>query len=441
MGAGAASPPLLIPDDACATMADLGKFVHLHNHSQFSALDGANRVDKLVEQAKNLDMGALALTDHGNLFGAYQFQKSCQAQGIKPIIGCEGYLAATHRTDRQSQMARTRYHFLLLCETLEGYRNLSRLVSKGYLEGFYYKPRFDMELLAQYSQGLIGTTTCIQGAICQALLNGRERDAQKYLDDFVQIFGRGNFFVELMDHGMPEQKRLNDALLGLARKDDIPLVATNDCHYLTAEDHDAHDVLLCVQMNKKLDDPDRMRFEHNEFYLKHPDRMIALFGHLEGAIENTVRIAERCQCEIPSNQRLLPKFKTPGDQPAAPFLRELVRGGLIRRYGDPKAEQLDRAEFELDVIERMDFVDYFLVVQDFINWAKQQTPPIPVGPGRGSGAGSIVAYALGITNLDPLPHSLLFERFLNPERVSMPDFDIDFCQERRGEVIDYVKNK
>ncbi len=421
-------------------MSDLGSFVHLHVHSHYSALDGANDLRGLVAQTRKLGMGAIALTDHGNLFGALQFQNACREGGIKPIIGCEAYLAAGDHRDRTSPQARTRFHFLLLCENLEGYRNLSRLSSLAYLEGHYYKPRIDVELLRKYHKGLIGTTTCIQGPVCQAILDGNMRGAERLLDDYLQIFGRDRFFVELMDHGLPDQPRLNKALIELAKKNDLPLIATNDCHYLTPESHAAQDVLMCISMNKSLDDPNRLRFEQNEFYLKSPGEMTTLFGEVDGAIENTVAIAERCNCEIPTGERLLPHYKPPDGVEAGAHMHELVEQGLRRRYGaDPPATHRERAVFEMGVIESMNFVDYFLVVWDFIHWAKEQR--IPVGPGRGSGAGSIVAYSLGITDLDPIENGLLFERFLNPERVSMPDFDIDFCFERRGEVIDYVRAK
>jgi DNA polymerase-3 subunit alpha len=421
-------------------MADLGQFVHLHVHSHYSLLDGANRLQNMVKRAEEQGMRALALTDHGNLFGAYQFQKACDGSQVKPLIGCEIYLSPTAMTDKASPQARTRYHFLLLCQNLEGYRNLSRMVSLGYLEGFYYKPRIDYALLEKHAKGLIATSACIQSPIAMAIRNGNMAEAQRQVDAFAQIFGKGNFFIEIMDHGLPDQKKVNDGLLELARKNGLPLVATNDCHYLEPAGYDAHDVMLCIQTGKKLDDPGRLRFDVNEFYVKSPDEMIAKFGHLDGAIANTVEVAERCDCVIPTKQKLLPKFHPPEGLDSPAYLRKLVAEGLVRRYGERLgAEQRDRAEMELDVIEKMGFVDYFLVVWDFIHWAKGHG--IPVGPGRGSGAGSIVAYCLAITDLDPLPNGLLFERFLNPERVSMPDFDIDFCFERRGEVIDYVQQK
>jgi DNA polymerase-3 subunit alpha len=421
-------------------MSVSGRFVHLHCHSHYSTLDGANKLPAMVTRAKEMGMGALALTDHGNLFGAYQFQKTCVGTGVKPIIGCEVYLSPVDHTDRVSPGAKTRYHFLLLCENLEGYRNLSRLVSTGYLKGFYYKPRVDYALLERHAKGLIATSACIQSPVAQAILNGNMAEAQRQVDTFVQIFGRGNFYIEIMDHGMAEQKRVNEGLLEIAKKGGLPAIATNDCHYLTPEAHDPHDVMLCIQTGKKLADTDRLRFDANEFYLKSPDEMISLFGHIDGAIGNTLAVAERCNCTIPTDQKLLPRYEPPDGLSAAEYLRRLVDEGLRRRYGARLGqEHRDRADLELGVIESMGFVDYFLVVWDFIDWAKRQS--IPVGPGRGSGAGSIVAYALGITGLDPLAHGLLFERFLNPERVSMPDFDIDFCFERRGEVIEYVKRK
>ena len=422
-------------------MADLGKFVHLHLHTPYSMLDGACHLKPLVERVKALGMGAVAVTDHGNMFGAFAFQKACAGGGVKPIIGAELYMSPSDRRDRTSPVARKRHHFLLLCEDVEGYRNLSRLSSLGFLEGFYYRPRIDLELLQQYSKGLIATSACLQGPICQAILQGDRKEAQRQLDSFVQIFGKDRFFLEIMDHGLADQKRVNEGLIELSKKNGIPLIATNDCHYLTREDHDSHDVLLCVQTGKTLTDEGRLRFDTKEFYVKSPEEMEALFGHLDGAIANTVAIAQRCNCEIPTGLRLLPKFVPPGGQPAEEYLHELVDKGLRARYGEPAPHHLERAQFELVTIAKMGFIDYFLVVQDFVNWAKSQQPPIPVGPGRGSGAGSIVAYALGITNLDPLAHGLLFERFLNPERVSMPDFDIDFCNENRQRVIQYVRDK
>lgn len=419
-------------------MPDLGKFTHLHVHSEYSTLDGANRIGALVKHVKSMGMGALALTDHGNLFGALQFQAACKKEDVKPIFGCELYYAPGGRRDRTSPLARTRHHFLCLAENLEGWRNLSRLSSKGYLEGNYYKPRIDEELLHAHSKGIIATSACIQGPVAQAILQDNPAEASRLIDLFSQIFGVGNFYLEIMDHGIPEEKKVNEALVKLAKKHKMPIVATNDCHYLRQTDADTQDCLMCISMGKKLADPQRLKFDQQELYVKSPEQMIQMFGHIDGAINNTLEVAERVACEIPLNQKLLPKFKTPNGESAAEYMRELTERGLVKRYGDPVPGHVrERAEFEFGVIEKMGFLDYFLVVQDFIIWAKDHD--IPVGPGRGSGAGSIIAYALGITNLEPLEHNLLFERFLNPERVSMPDFDIDFCIEGRARVINYVR--
>ena len=421
-------------------MPDLGPFVHLHLHSPFSLLDGACRFDRLTERARSLGMGAVALTDHGNLFGALQFQKACQGADLKPIIGCEVYVSPTRRDDKTSAEARRNQHFILLAENETGWRNLMRLTTLGYTEGFYYKPRIDKEALAAHAEGLIGLSACLKGVVADYLLADRPDAAARSLDDYVEILGPGNFYVELMDHGLPEQKKVNDGLLELARRRGLPLVATNDCHYLTAADHAIHDVLLCIQTGKTLDDERRLRFDRNEFYMKSPDQMIGLFGHLEGAIENTVALADRCNAVIPTGQRLLPKFQPPDGETEESCLDRLAREGLDRRYGGrAPAGHRERLEYELAMIHRMGFDSYFLVVWDFIRFAR--TKDVPVGPGRGSGAGSLVAYCLEITDLDPIEHGLFFERFLNPERVSMPDFDIDFCPERRGEVIEYVRKK
>lgn len=421
-------------------MPDLGSFVHLHVHSYYSTLDGACHLDSLVNHVQQGGMGAVALTDHGNLFGALAFQKACNAGGIKPIIGAELYMSPTRHDDRQSHQARHQHHIVLLAETLEGYRNLSRLSSKAYLEGFYYKPRIDMELLAEHSDGLIGSSACLQGGIAQALLKGNPEGARRLAGQLREILGADNFYLELMDHGIPDEKRVNEGLLELSQRDGYPVIATNDCHYPSEAAHDDHDLLLCIQTGKMLNDPNRMRFPQNAFYLKTPEEMVQLFGHIDGAISNTVAIAERCNVDIPTGQKLLPAYRPSDGSAPDQYLRKLVAHGLRARYGDPLPEGVaERAEHELKIIASMGFVDYFLVVWDFIRWARDHH--IPVGPGRGSGAGSIVAYALTITNLDPLTHGLLFERFLNPERVSMPDFDVDFCYERRGEVIEYVREK
>lgn len=421
--------------------APLGKFAHLHLHSEYSLLDGACRFDTLFDRCKELGMGAVALTDHGNLFGALQFYKQARAKGVRPIIGCEVYVSPTGRADRTSRDARRNQHFVLLAENDEGYRNLSRLSSLAYMEGFYYKPRIDKEILAEHSKGLIGLSACLKGVVSDYLVNDDMTGAQRSIDDYVQIFGPGNFYMEIMDHGIDLQKKVNEGILSLARKNGLPLVATNDCHYLRAEDHSMHDVLLCIQTGKTLDAEKRLRFDVNEFYMKTPEQMIALFGHLNGAIENTLALAERCDAEIKTNQRLLPNYHPPEGKTQDAYLRELALDGLKRRYKDrhDDPDVRKRFEFELKTIHDMGFDSYFLVVWDFIAFARRNR--IPVGPGRGSGPGSIVAYSLAITDIEPLEHGLFFERFLNPERVSMPDFDIDFCPERREEVINYVREK
>ncbi len=420
-------------------MSDTGKFVHLHLHSMFSLLDGANRFDLLCDRVKELGMSAVALTDHGHLFGAFQFQKTCKERGVKPIIGCEVYVSPGGRKDRKSAEGKRNQHFILLAENEEGYRNLSRLTSLAHIEGHYYKPRIDKEILAQNSRGLIGASACLKGVVADYLLHDDFAGAQKSIDDYVQILGRGNFYMELMDHGIEAQKKVNIGILELAKKNDLPLVATNDCHYLRQEDHTMHDVLLCIQTGKTVHEEKRLRYV-NEFYMKTPEQMIGAFGHLEGAISNTVAIAERCRAEIPTGQKLLPKFTSPEGKTEEGYLRELAEAGLIQRYnGRAGTEHRERLNYELKIIHQMGFDSYFLIVWDFIHYARSRG--IPVGPGRGSGAGSLVAYCLQITDLCPLEHGLFFERFLNPERISLPDFDIDFCFERRGEVIEYVKRK
>lgn len=420
--------------------AELGKFAHLHLHSEYSLLDGACRFGPLCERVKELGMGAVALTDHGNLFGALQFYKDCRKHEIKPIIGCEVYVSPTHRTDRESSQGRRNQHFVLWAASDQGYRNLMKLTSLAYMEGFYYKPRIDKEILAQHSEGLIASSACLKGVIADYLMDDDMKGAQASLDDYVQIMGRENFYIEIMDHGIDVQKKVNDGLLELAKKNGLPLVATNDCHYLTSKDHATHDVLLCIQTGKTLNDERRLRFDRNEFYMKTPDQMINLFGHLDGAIKNTLVIADRCNAEIKTGQRLLPKYHPPEGKSEPEYLREIALEGLHHRYnGQARSEHRERLDFELKVINEMGFDSYFLIVWDFIHYARSKG--IPVGPGRGSGAGSLVAYCLEITDLDPLTHGLFFERFLNPERVSMPDFDIDFCPERRSEVIEYVRKK
>jgi DNA polymerase III subunit alpha len=414
-------------------------FTHLHCHTEYSVLDGACKIGEILEKCRDLDMTSCAITDHGSIFGAIEFYQMAKKAGIKPIIGCELYLAPESRFDKQAG-TRNNYHFLTLCENETGYHNLCKLSSLGYLEGFYYKPRVDIELVAKHSEGLIATTSCLAGEIPQFLMNDDLDKANEAMKKYVEIFGKDNFLVELMDHGMEEQKKVNPYLAEMAEHHGLMTIATNDCHYVNKEDAEPHEALLCIQTNGMLDDDDHFKFPSNEVYFKSPDEMREVFPEWPDAIANTEKIAERCNVEIPLGQHLIPEFVPPKGKDKAEYLRDLVMDGLRFRYGDaPGSENIDRAEFELGVIDQMGFVDYFLVVWDLIEHARREG--IPVGPGRGSGAGSIVAYALKITNIDPMRYNLLFERFLNPERVSMPDFDIDFCYVRREEMIEYSKEK
>jgi DNA polymerase-3 subunit alpha len=416
-------------------------FVHLHVHSDYSLLDGAASVKSLITKAKALGMKHLALTDHGNMFGVLKFFKECKAAEINPIIGSEFYMTPGSRFDKKgSETGNKYYHLVLLATNETGYRNLMKLSSLSYTEGFYYKPRIDEELLIRYHEGLIGLSACLGGEIPSLLLEGKAEEALNRARRLRDILGYDNFYLELQDHGLPEQKKVNPLLVGLSKRSGIPLVVTNDIHYLDKEDAVAQDILLCISTNKKRNELSRMRFETSEFYLKSGDEMAALFPEYPEAILNTVRIAERCHTAIPLPGPMLPDFELPPPfTNGADYIRHLTYEGLKKRYPEITEEIQKRADYELDIIIKMDFVGYFLIVADFINWAKEHD--IPVGPGRGSGAGSIVAYAMRITDIDPLKYNLLFERFLNPERVSMPDFDVDFCFERRGEVIDYVTRK
>jgi DNA polymerase-3 subunit alpha len=432
-------------------------FVHLHVHSDYSLLDGACRIDHLTERAGELGMSALALTDHGNLFGAIDFYTSAKAKGIKPLIGCELYLSEGSRLEKQgrSDEGRSIFHLGLLAKNIEGYQNLLKLVSDAHLKGFYYKPRTDLDTLARHARGLIGFTGCLASLVPQHLLNDREEDARKATARFVDIFGRENYFVEIQDHGIAEQRKIIPWLLRLAKEFGLKVVCSNDVHYVHASDAGSHDAMLCIQTGAKIEDEKRMRFEGQQFYLKSRAEMERLFIEVPESLVNTEAVAEMCDLAIPfpKGSERYPKYPLPTEvgNDGLAYLKVLCIGGLQTRYGvdfsaperaaDPALAKvlIDRLEFELGVIAKTGFVDYFLVVWDFIHWAKQQG--IPVGPGRGSGAGCIVAYLLGITNLDPLRYKLLFERFLNPERVSPPDFDIDFCMRRRGEVIDYVRKK
>lgn len=415
-------------------------FVHLHVHSEFSVLDGACKIKSLLDRCEQFGMEACALTDHGNLFGAVEFYKEAKARGIKPILGSELYIAPGSRTDTHARFCgEVNNHFLLLCADTEGYHNLCKLSTAGYLEGFYYKPRIDDELLRKYHKGLIATSSCLAGRIPTAILKDQLELARSEFEKYMDIFGKENFLVELMDHGLEEQRKVNRILIEMARYYGLTVIATNDCHYVDREDAEAHDALLCIQTNTTIDAEDRFRFSGDKFYFRPPQEMAALFAECPEAVANTVKVAERCNAEIPLGQSLIPKFEVPEGYTAESYLERLVEEGLKERYRPLPPEYRERARYELSVIERMKFVDYFLVVWDLIRHAREQG--IPVGPGRGSGAGSIVAYALKITNIDPMRYQLLFERFLNPDRVSMPDFDIDFCYNRRDEMIRYAYDK
>ena len=414
-------------------------FVHLHVHSEFSLLDGACRIGRLAARAKELGQTALAITDHGVMYGVIDFYRAAKAEGIKPIIGCEVYVAPRTIADRVHGVDNDARHLVLLCENETGYRNLSYLVSMGFLQGFYGKPRVDLALLRQHSEGLIALSACLAREIPRRLRAGDYDGAKAYALELSGIFGPEHFYLELQDHGIPEQREVNRGLLRIAQETGLPLVATNDAHYLTREDSELQDVLLCIQTGKTLDDPNRMRFETQEFYLKSEDEMRALFPALPEALENTQRIADRCKVEFEFNHYHLPAFTPPDGSDSLTYFRRMCDEGFRERYPDAPAGYRERLEYEMSVVEKMGYVDYYLIVADFIRWAKEQG--IPVGPGRGSGAGSIAAYCMHITEMDPMQYHLIFERFLNPERVSMPDFDTDFCQLRRGEVIDYVMGK
>ncbi len=417
----------------------MSNFVHLHIHSEFSLLDGANRIKDLPVRAKELGMDAIALTDHGVMYGAIDFYKACKKEGIKPIIGCEVYVAMRSRFDKEPNIDNRYYHLILLAKNNEGYKNLSKLVSLGFLEGYYYKPRIDKEILEKYHEGLICLSACLAGEINQKLLNGNEEEAEKAALWHKEIFGE-DYYIEIQNNGIQEQVLANQKLIKLARKLDIPLVATNDAHYLKKEDAYNHEVLLCIQTGKRMSDSDRMRFDTDELYVKSPEEMSEYFSNFPDAIENTVKIAEKCNVEFEFGHTILPNYDVPPEfNTHYDYLKKLCDNGLKERYSVITKEIQERADYELSVIEKMGYVDYYLIVWDFIHYAKSQG--IPVGPGRGSGAGSILAYSIGITDIDPIKYGLIFERFLNPERVSMPDFDVDFCYERRQEVIEYVSRK
>ena len=415
-------------------------FVHLHVHSEYSLLDGACRLERLIEKVKSNGNNAVALTDHGNMFGAIEFYKKAVAQGINPIIGCEMYVAQRSRFDKENSYDRKNYHLVLLCENNTGYQNLIKLVSKSWTEGFYGRPRIDRELLKQYHEGLICLSACLGGEIPQNILNGDYNKAKDVALFYRNTFGENHFFIEVQNHNTPEQQTVLPQLIRLSQETDIPIVATNDCHYIDKSDSEIHEILLCIQTGHKMSDPDRMKFDTTECFVKTEEEMRKLFADIPQAIENTQKIADRCHVTFEFGKTKLPHFDLPDNKDHYDYFREECYKGLYKKYSEkPSQELTDRLEYELSVIHKMGYVDYYLIVNDFIQYAKRHG--IPVGVGRGSGAGSLSAYCIGITGIDPIKYNLIFERFLNPERVSMPDFDIDFCGERRQEVIDYVIQK
>lgn len=415
-------------------------FAHLHVHTEYSLLDGACRMERLLDAAKEMGQTAVAITDHGCMYGVVEFYKAAKKRGIQPILGCEVYVARRTRFDKVHELDGENRHLVLLCENETGYHNLLALVSKAWVEGFYSKPRVDLDLLREHHEGLIALSACLAGEIPRALTRGDYEGAREAALRYEGIFGRGNFYLELQDHGMAEQKRINPQLIRLSRETGIPLVATNDCHYIAPEDSRMHRVLLCIQTGRTIEDENAMEFGSEEFYFKSEEEMRALFPDVPEAADNTVKIAQRCQVELEFGKTKLPAFFTPDGSDNLEFFRRLCQEGLARRYGEnPPQEYRDRLEYEIRVISQMGYVNYYLIVWDFIRYAR--SVGIPVGPGRGSGAGSLAAYCVGITNVDPMRYDLLFERFLNPERVSMPDFDIDFSDERRDEIIGYVVDK
>ncbi len=415
-------------------------FTHLHVHTEYSLLDGSNKIKEYVKRLKDLGMTAGAITDHGVMYGVIDFYKACRAEGINPVIGCEVYVAPGSRFDKESAQTDDRYyHLVLLAENNVGYANLSHIVSRGFTEGYYYKPRVDMELLEQYHEGIIALSACLAGEIPRNIVKGTPDKAKEAAIRLDNIFGHGNFFLELQDHGIPEQRHVNASLMALSQELDIPLVATNDCHYTYADDAEAHDLLLCIQTGKKVTDEDRMRYEGGQYYVKSEEEMKSLFPYAQEAIDNTQKIADRCNVEIEFGVTKLPHFEVPEGYDSWTYLNKLCLDGLHERYPDDDGTLKEKLDYELGVIKRMGYVDYFLIVWDYINYCRENG--IAVGPGRGSAAGSIVSYCMHITNIDPIKYDLLFERFLNPERVSMPDIDVDFEYERRQDVIDYVTEK
>ncbi len=415
------------------------KFTHLHVHTEYSLLDGSSKIKELIKRTKELGMDSIAITDHGVMYGAIEFYKEAIANGIKPIIGCEAYVASTSRLNKDASKDNFYYHLVLLAKDNNGYRNLAKLVSIGFTEGFYYKPRIDIETLEKYHDGIIALSACLAGPIAKTILNVSYKKAKEMALKYNEIFGDGNFYLEMQDHGIPEQKTVNQQIMRINKETNIPLVCTNDLHYIKHDDAAAHDILICIQTGKTINDENRMKYEGSEFYLKSPEEMYSLFPYAHEALENTNKIADKCNVTFEFNKYKLPKFDVPENKNAFDFLNELCYKGLKKRYENITKELKDRLQYELDLINNMGFVDYFLIVWDFIKYAKDND--ISVGPGRGSAAGSIAAYCLEITDIDPIRFGLIFERFLNPERITMPDIDIDFCYERRQEVIDYVVRK
>lgn len=416
----------------------MNKFVHLHVHTEYSLLDGSARIKDLIKRVKELGMDSIAITDHGAAYGVIDFYKEAVSNGIKPIIGCEVYVAKRTLYDKEPGIDSDYYHLVLLVKNMEGYKNLIKLVSKGFIDGFYYKPRVDHDTIKQYSKGIIALSACLAGEVQTYIMNGDIKKAEETALFYKDVF-KDDFYLELQDHGIEEQKKVNEKLIAISKKLGIPLVCTNDIHYINKEDARAHEVLLCIQTGKTMDDEDRMRFKTDEFYLKSPDEMCSLFSYVPEAIENTLKIADKCNIKFEFGHTHLPKFDVPGNMDGRDYLRKLCYEGLAKRYDKISEDLKKRLEYELGIIEQMGYVDYFLIVWDFIKYARDHG--IMTGPGRGSAAGSLVAYCLGITRIDPIKYNLLFERFLNPERVSMPDIDSDFCYERRQEVIDYVVRK
>ena len=414
------------------------EFVHLHLHTEYSLLDGACRIDRLFDRVKKLGQTAVAITDHGVMYGCVEFYKAAKKAGVKPIIGCEVYVSTRTRFDKVNRIDGSN-HLILLCENETGYKNLIKMVSKGFIEGFYSKPRIDHDLLEQYHEGLICLSACLAGEIPQALLAGDYEKAKNTALWYSQLFGPDHFYIELQDHGLEEQRAVLPGLIRLSRETGIPLVATNDAHYLTKEDSRMQSVLICIQTGKTLADPDKMEFQTDEFYVKSTEEMYQLFSMVPEACANTAKIAQMCNFDFEFGVTKLPYFEAPNGRDNKEYFRSLCEKGLQEKYPQVTDELRARLDYEIGVIDRMGYTNYYLIVFDFIDYAKRHG--IPVGPGRGSGADSLAAYCMGITEIDPIRHQLLFERFLNPERVSMPDFDIDFCYERRQEVIDYVTRK